>query len=55
MEKNYNHKEVEPRVSRLWEKSDYFTPKIDPAKKAFSIFPVRPLFAERPMPDFSCG
>ncbi|MDO8591012.1 MAG: class I tRNA ligase family protein [bacterium] len=42
MEKNYNHKEVEARICRTWEKGNYFTPQVDSTKKPFSIFLVPP-------------
>ncbi|MES2087461.1 MAG: class I tRNA ligase family protein [Patescibacteria group bacterium] len=42
MEKDYNHREVEPRIYKMWEEGKYFTPKIDRAKKPFSIFLVPP-------------
>lgn len=42
MEKNYNHQEVERRINFLWERDNYFTPKIDLEKKPFSIFLVPP-------------
>src|SRR3989338_9809602 len=48
MEKKYNFKEVEPQIISLWEKSNYFTPQIDPAKKPFSIF-LTPPNASGPM------
>lgn len=37
MEKIYNHIGVEERIYSMWEKNGYFTPKIDPAKKPFTI------------------
>src|SRR5581483_5191173 len=37
LEKNYNPNEVEQRIYSWWEKSGFFTPKIDPAKKPFVI------------------
>ena len=37
MEKIYNHKKVEERIYKMWEKGKYFTPKIDKGKKPFSI------------------
>ena len=42
MQKHYNHKEVEPRVNQMWEKGNYFTPRVELAKKPFSIFLVPP-------------
>jgi len=48
MEKKYNFKEVEPQIISLWEKSNYFPPQIDPAKKPFSIF-LTPPNASGPM------
>lgn len=42
MQELYNHKEVEPRIGKIWGSGKYFTPKIDPAKKPFSIFLVPP-------------
>lgn len=42
MEEYYNHNKVEPQISLLWEQGDYFTAKIDHAKKPFSIFLVPP-------------
>lgn len=42
MEETYNHKEVEPRIIKLWAEGDYFTPRIDRAKKPFSIFLTPP-------------
>jgi valyl-tRNA synthetase len=42
MEKYYNHKEAEHRINLMWERNNYFTPKIDLAKKPFSIFLVPP-------------
>lgn len=42
MEKYYNHQEAEKRISLLWESGNYFTAKIDQAKKPFSIFLVPP-------------
>ncbi|MFH1955954.1 MAG: class I tRNA ligase family protein, partial [Patescibacteria group bacterium] len=37
MEKTYNHKNTEERLYKMWEEGGYFTPKIDPVKKPFSI------------------
>ncbi|NMC35972.1 valine--tRNA ligase [Candidatus Beckwithbacteria bacterium] len=37
LDKNYNHQDWEPKIYQLWEKSKHFTPKIDPAKKPFTI------------------
>ena len=37
MDKIYNHKGIEERIYSMWEKGGYFTPKIDPAKKPFTI------------------
>ena len=37
MDKNYNFKEVETRIYKMWEEGGYFTPKIDKTKKPFSI------------------
>ncbi len=37
MDKTYNPKPVEERIYRMWEEGGYFTPKIDPKKKPFSI------------------
>src|SRR3989338_8320707 len=48
MEKNYNHKEVEIQVISMWDKANYFTPEINPAKKPFSIF-LTPPNASGPM------
>jgi len=42
MEKEYNHKKIEDRINRIWGENNYFTPKIDPAKKPFSIFLTPP-------------
>src|SRR3989344_3010696 len=42
MEKYYNHKEAERRISLMWERDNYFTPKIELSKKPFSIFLVPP-------------
>jgi valyl-tRNA synthetase len=42
MQDHYNHKEVEPRISKMWEAGKYFTPKIDHTKKPFSLFLVPP-------------
>lgn len=38
----YSHKEVEKRISDMWEKGNYFTPVIDPSKKPFSMFLAPP-------------
>lgn len=37
MDKVYNHKAVEEKIYRMWEKGGYFTPKIDRKKKPFCI------------------
>ena len=37
MEKAYNPSEKESKIYEMWEKGGYFTPKIDPAKKPFTI------------------
>ncbi|MCL4390000.1 MAG: valine--tRNA ligase [Patescibacteria group bacterium] len=37
MEPKYNHQDVEGRIYRMWEEGGYFTPKIDPKKKPFTI------------------
>jgi len=37
MDKTYNHRGVEERIYALWEKAGYFTPRLDPKKKPFSI------------------
>lgn len=37
LEKNYNPNEAEPRIYSWWEKSGFFTPKIDPKRKPFTI------------------
>jgi valyl-tRNA synthetase len=37
LDKNYNPQEVEARIYDWWEKSGFFTPKIDLAKKPFTI------------------
>ena len=37
MEPRYNHKEVEEKIYKMWEKGKYFTPKIDKTKKPFTI------------------
>jgi valyl-tRNA synthetase len=42
MQSDYNHKEVETRIYEMWEKGGYFTPRIDPLKKPFSMFLVPP-------------
>jgi valyl-tRNA synthetase len=42
MEKKYNHKEKERQIIDIWEKGDYFTPKIDQTKRSFSIFLTPP-------------
>ena len=42
MADKYNHKEVESRISEMWRKGNYFTPKINPSKKPFSMFLVPP-------------
>ena len=37
MDKVYKHQEIEGKIYELWEKGGYFTPKIDPKKKPFTI------------------
>lgn len=37
MDKAYNPKETEGKIYEMWEKGGYFTPKIDPLKKPFTI------------------
>ncbi len=37
MEKVYSHEGVEEKLYRFWEESGFFTPKIDPKKKPFTI------------------
>ncbi|GHU69401.1 valine--tRNA ligase [Clostridia bacterium] len=37
MEKNYQPTEIEARLYKIWEDGGYFKPKIDPAKKPFTI------------------
>src|SRR3989339_1770 len=37
MEKTYNPQSVESKIYRIWEDGGYFTPKIDPKKKPFTI------------------
>ena len=37
MDKHYQPQIVEPKISQLWEKGGYFTPKIDHKKKPFVI------------------
>lgn len=37
MDKRYDHKAHEERIYSFWEKSNYFTPRIDRAKKPFVI------------------
>ena len=37
MEKAYHHQKVEEKIYRMWESGGYFTPKIDPKKKPFTI------------------
>ncbi|MBI4099395.1 valine--tRNA ligase [Candidatus Microgenomates bacterium] len=37
MDSKYDHTQVESRIYRMWETSGYFTPKIDPKKKPFTI------------------
>ncbi len=34
----YNHKEVEPRIYKLWEEGGYFTPQPEAGKRNFSVF-----------------
>jgi valyl-tRNA synthetase len=48
MEESYDYKEVEPRIADLWEKSDCFTPRIEPSKRPFSIY-LTPPNASGPM------
>lgn len=38
----YDHTKVEPRIYGMWEAGGYFTPRINPEKKPFSIFLVPP-------------
>lgn len=42
MNGNYDHKEVEQRIGKMWDAGNYFSPKIDPSKKIFSMFLVPP-------------
>src|SRR3990167_11304734 len=42
MEKNYNHKDVEHKINFIWRDGNFFTPKINKAKKPFSIFLTPP-------------
>jgi valyl-tRNA synthetase len=42
MKDDYDHKEVEQRISKMWEAGNYFSPKIVPSKKTFSMFLVPP-------------
>ncbi len=42
MQKNYDPKEAEARIYKMWEEGGYFTPTIDPAKKPFSMFLAPP-------------
>jgi len=42
MEEHYNHQEIEHKISLTWERGNYFTPKINRAKKPFSIFLTPP-------------
>ncbi|MEK7587653.1 MAG: class I tRNA ligase family protein, partial [Patescibacteria group bacterium] len=37
MDKTYNPKEIEEAIYKMWEEGGYFTPKINPKKKPFSI------------------
>lgn len=37
MEKVYSPQRVEKKIYQMWEKGSYFTPKIDPKKKPFTI------------------
>ncbi|MFH0740078.1 MAG: valine--tRNA ligase [bacterium] len=37
LDKIYNPKESEEKIYEMWEKAGYFTPKVDPAKKPFTI------------------
>jgi valyl-tRNA synthetase len=37
MDKIYKHQDIENKWYELWEKGRYFTPKIDPSKKPFTI------------------
>ncbi|MFA6410304.1 MAG: class I tRNA ligase family protein [Candidatus Buchananbacteria bacterium] len=42
MQEFYNHKKIDPQINLLWERGNYFIPKIDRTKKPFSIFLVPP-------------
>lgn len=37
METKYNHKEVEPRIYKMWEEGNYFKAERDPKKKPYTI------------------
>ncbi len=37
MDPKYDHTKVESRIYQMWEEGSYFTPKIDPKKKPFTI------------------
>ncbi len=37
LEKAYNPKEKEGEIYEMWEKGGYFTPKVDPSKKPFTV------------------
>jgi len=37
LEKAYNPKEKEQEIYEMWEKGGYFTPKVDPTKKPFTV------------------
>jgi valyl-tRNA synthetase len=37
MAKKYDHKEVEPRIYKMWEEGGYFEAEIDPDKKPYTI------------------
>ncbi len=42
MEEAYDFKKVEPRVSRLWEKENYFSPRVDHSRKRYSAYLIPP-------------
>jgi valyl-tRNA synthetase len=42
MQDFYDHTQVEPRIADFWYKNDFFTPRIEPSKKPFSMFLVPP-------------
>src|SRR5688500_8380341 len=42
MKENFDHKEIEKNSTLIWEKNNIFSPKIEKAKKPFSIFLVPP-------------